>query len=579
MAFGSRGSVFASFLISALLIRTLLVYNCTFPSSREDMNQHLLDHIKSNHSQDTINMALAQLRQIYNESGGQPFTDNQEANNNDEPGMRKPHVNSQGKVKTFPCRNCDFKAETKVDYWSHIRVHIKPGKLMTCYKCPFVTEYKHHLEYHLLNHTGSKPYKCPQCTYTCVNKSMLNSHMKSHSSVYQYRCEDCDYVTKYCHTLKQHLRKYRHRPAAVLNSDGSLSPMVIDVYGTRRGPKQRLKNSSGDGSNVVADNSGASTSAPAEESSEGVAAPASADNGGGNDNSNAANAQQPALKSPQTTPSPSTSASPSAPSSFTFGILASMFNGNRNDNLVQSEGQTPVQNNIYPFQYQHHLFPALSLSAQQMMPNGGFAFGEMTRSTSPRSSSDEEDRREEAKAATEQADAATPAADNSKVDNVPLDLTAGSCQQAPLNLVNSPKASRRRKGVAIKLEHRVVEKEDTDEESPMGEKRVCHAASPKPSSAPASSASPEASKAVCASSAAASVRTREEPARNVSPGGQDRYLCVFCDIPYPDKIMYVAHMHYHGRVEPFTCNMCGEICGNRGSFFLHIYEKRCVSPG
>ncbi|XP_063223092.1 protein hunchback [Bacillus rossius redtenbacheri] len=158
----------------------------------------------------------------------------------DEPGVRVPRVNSQGKVKTFRCKQCAFVSVTKVDFWEHSRSHIKADKLLTCPKCPFVTEYKHHLEYHLRNHFNSKPFKCSQCAYSCVNKSMLNSHLKSHSDVYQYRCADCSYATKYCHSLKLHLRKYSHQPAMVLNPDGTPNPEpIIDVYGTRRGPKQR----------------------------------------------------------------------------------------------------------------------------------------------------------------------------------------------------------------------------------------------------------------------------------------------------------------------------------------------------
>jgi|GEM_PF-6115402 len=130
----------------------------------------------------------------------------------------------------------------QVDFWEHTKSHIKAEKLLSCPKCPFVTEYKHHLEYHLRNHFGSKPFKCPKCSYSCVNKSMLNSHLKSHSNIYQYRCADCSYATKYCHSLKLHLRKYEHSPAMVLNQDGSPNPLpIIDVYGTRRGPKQKSK--------------------------------------------------------------------------------------------------------------------------------------------------------------------------------------------------------------------------------------------------------------------------------------------------------------------------------------------------
>lgn len=158
----------------------------------------------------------------------------------DENGIRVPRVNSHGKVKTFKCKQCDFVAVTKLDFWEHSRAHIKADKLLTCPKCPFVTEYKHHLEYHLRNHFGSKPFKCDKCSYSCVNKSMLNSHLKSHSNIYQYRCADCTYATKYCHSLKLHLRKYKHSPAMVLNQDGTPNPLpIIDVYGTRRGPKQK----------------------------------------------------------------------------------------------------------------------------------------------------------------------------------------------------------------------------------------------------------------------------------------------------------------------------------------------------
>lgn len=151
-----------------------------------------------------------------------------------------PKLNSHGKLKKHKCKQCNFVCLTKVEFWEHSKLHIREDRLLTCPKCPFVTEYKHHLEYHLRNHSGSKPFKCDSCNYSCVNKSMLNSHKKSHSKVYQYRCADCSYATKYCHSLKLHLRKYSHKPAMVLNPDGTPNPLpIIDVYGTRRGPKMK----------------------------------------------------------------------------------------------------------------------------------------------------------------------------------------------------------------------------------------------------------------------------------------------------------------------------------------------------
>lgn len=98
------------------------------------------------------------------------------------------------------CRQCSFRAVSKTDLWRHKKtVHMNKDKILQCPKCEFVTEYKHHLEYHLRNHFNSKPFRCQKCEYRCVNKSMLNSHMKSHNNVYQHRCFDCSYATKYQH--------------------------------------------------------------------------------------------------------------------------------------------------------------------------------------------------------------------------------------------------------------------------------------------------------------------------------------------------------------------------------------------
>jgi len=103
----------------------------------------------------------------------------------------------------------------------HSRIHIRADRILSCPKCPFVTQFKHHLEYHLRNHAGSKPFRCTRCDYACVSRSMLNSHSKSHTNVYRYRCADCVYASKYCQSLKLHLRKHGHRPAAVLSLGGS----------------------------------------------------------------------------------------------------------------------------------------------------------------------------------------------------------------------------------------------------------------------------------------------------------------------------------------------------------------------
>lgn len=204
--------------------------------SREAFNDHLNNHydFRCSLCSFATTSEAAYRDHLHKGHGLQP----EELEVEEERGLRAPQVNAQGKVKTLKCKQCDYVTVTKEEFWRHCKGHIKPEKRLGCPKCLFVTEYKHHLEYHLRNHFGSKPFKCPQCHYSCVNKSMLSSHMKSHTTVYQYRCRDCTYATKYCHSLKLHLRKYGHAPAMVLNPDGTPNPLpIVDVYGTRRGPK------------------------------------------------------------------------------------------------------------------------------------------------------------------------------------------------------------------------------------------------------------------------------------------------------------------------------------------------------
>lgn len=353
---------------------------------------------------------------------------------------KTPKVNSHGKMKTFKCKQCDFVAITKLGFWEHMRNHIKPEKLLTCPKCPFVTEYKHHLEYHLNNHTGAKPFKCDQCMYTCVNKSMLNSHKKSHSDVYQYRCRDCGYVTKYCHSLKVHLRKYRHEPAMVLNPDGTPNPLpVIDVYGTRRGPR--------------------------------------------NTNNRATMVPRPATMQHEEQPSipqvpdliQMMMAAPRLPFPYSFlGQLPALSNPlwlKQFADVAAAEPQNPVNEQPEPI-------PSTSSAGDGVldlskpvttMPSRSGSYE--TYSSSSSSSEEEEEEKER---------------ENPPSEVVPEDVN---------NNNNNNRA---------------------------------------------------------ASSAA------------------DEYQCPFCSIRFGDVVLYTMHMGYHGYNNPFTCNMCGEECSDKITFFLHI---------
>ncbi|CAF3968034.1 unnamed protein product [Rotaria sp. Silwood2] len=116
------------------------------------------------------------------------------------------------KAKVHRCRQCSYVSSVKEDYWAHHRVHIRADKVLECPSCPFVTEYKHHLEYHLRNHLGSKPFKCSKCEYACVNLSMLRSHKKSHFRHLIFKCLNCSFESKQYQALQEHLQIEGHEP-------------------------------------------------------------------------------------------------------------------------------------------------------------------------------------------------------------------------------------------------------------------------------------------------------------------------------------------------------------------------------
>lgn len=227
-------------------------HKCPFCDYSSKTDGRLKRHIRDFHSENPPD-SWAGTRVLKSNNNG-------EESNSPDPSSANGN-SSGGKPRKYKCKQCEFIATNKQEFWDHSKAHIKSEKLLTCPNCNFVTEYKHHLEYHLRNHFGSKPFKCAKCNYSCVNKSMLNSHMKSHSNIYQYRCSDCNYATKYCHSLKLHLRKYSHTPAVVLNLDGTPNPYpVIDIYGTRRGPRpKKSKNQNNENQQQMDSNTNQST--------------------------------------------------------------------------------------------------------------------------------------------------------------------------------------------------------------------------------------------------------------------------------------------------------------------------------
>lgn len=509
--------------------------------------------------------------------------------NEEQAGIRVPRVNSQGKVKTFRCKQCNFVAVTKTEFWNHSRQHIKKDKMLTCPRCPFVTEYKHHLEYHLRNHANSKPYQCPHCSYICVNKSMLNSHLKSHSNVCQYRCATCKYETKYLHSLKVHLRKYEHTPAMVLNPDGTPNPdPIIDVYGTRRGPKQRPRNT---------------MKSTSKENNNDIPLPYHA---------------PPPLPVFQ----PSYQVIPHQhskhPVAYPYGcIMPNAFIANNNNNSLlpnfpqpgiictrEKGAEFPDLKRNLPNENSEHFF-ATTFQYDHMGTsnnnNKNIASGSNDfKMIAPEQSAEEQNPDKRNKLGTEEE---VMSCNSKEEEGDPLDLSKPEAMNVSseasvsyvtpsiLHKSTSMKTSKhRRKGQAYKLEQISWKLQQSSLSENGGVNRSSSHVSESEQKPP-----PERTDNLMNTQDAQEddihgkqhsqselmevnedlPKTREENSsahanNSVSGDNPEVYHCAHCDIIFNDFLLYSIHKGYHGFQDPFTCNMCGVQTANKVDFFLHI---------
>ena len=548
-----------------------------------------------------------------------------------EKGVKVPRVSNE-KSKKLLCKQCGFKTLDNDEYWEHARGHIKPEKLLTCPKCPFVTEYKHHLEYHLRNHFGSKPFKCPHCNYSCVNKSMLSSHMKSHSAIYQYRCRDCTYVSKYCHSLKLHLRKYNHQPDMVLNADGTPNPLpIIDVYGTRRGPKIRKDER---GLPIVPPyiQQTPVTSQPmyTQPKSVPISFPLPPMNGPSPTFTTAPQLQHPNYLSNRKEPTPS------LPKGTLKCNVCDYYSSNREEfskHMVYHASQERSQQQVpdspsentsehkqYPFvpkanvhlsphftphhdrsntyptpekddhfprqpepfhlppinqlfnrQFTNAIGPNFPLNPHQLM-NLPFSFIPTNPSLSYQKDENEiEKHNTEENKEMEQRSPRSICTEGSESSN---DATYPS---SPLDLTTegNDRPKRRRKGKAYKLE-RVSFNEDSDDNTNHRDTQSIYP-DPRLESIPAQESTPprdtEIQMDVIPEQKTPDTKDNSSAGSNSPLAWNKIHECPWCDMAFKDVVMYTMHMGYHSNKNPFTCNMCGFENKDKLEFFTHMVRS------
>lgn len=442
----------------------------------------------------------------------------------------------EGKI----CKQCNFIANTKTEYWEHMRCHIKG---FTCSKCSFVTKYKHHMNHHWLSvHEGSKPFKCKKCSYTCVSKSMLTSHLKKHSNFYPYRCANCLYKTKFCNALKKHLRKKEHQPAMVLNADGSPNPLsIIDVYGTKRGPKQKplLENQ---------------------------------------DESNQSTANNSQFNSASTSPVLSPAQSP-----ITHYLTVTTMNETNDANCI-TQNSTKQDQSVMTFPYSDDAVTTFDLANLHLLwkdaifrNNSKLTMKEILKimeipeecvQNLPATCFDPNEANKFHNSNNEKASnkSSTIVTLNTQLKSqtdestdAPLDLRIAEIEknqfQFQLLATNSSKITsiNKRKGKAMKLERHAI----MDENIKAEQKEVEFSGSLE-------IYEPD----FCEENQ--NIKDNKSMADLIDT----KPICQYCEIKFGNIFMYTMHMGCHSFENPYKCSMCGQSCTDKFSFFLHIAHSQ-----
>ncbi|KAK0182630.1 hypothetical protein PV327_000746 [Microctonus hyperodae] len=521
-----------------------------------------------------------------------------------------PVINAEGNVKLNICKECEeFTGVTKVELWRHSKTHKDNDKKFRCQYCPFLTHLKHHYEYHMNKQRGVKPCECRVCEYKCVNQSMMTSHMKSHTSLRQYSCKTCGYITKYCHSLKIHLRNTKHESGPVLNTDGTINPYItVDVYGKRRGPKQKTQTlsalSNQRSCSTVSIQDQPSTSRQTSNASTSYASTsyASTSRASTSRASTSHASTSCASTSHASTSHASTSHTSTSNEYQESNMMNQMFNSIPAPNPFSGAGLNSLlaikYNNILrngfttaePYmineQLRTNMIAGIMAAANQAQQNEiqqgimNYYYASQINQPPVEEARDQFQEYHEQNIqsfqvldlskhnTSDEADNNTPNNNNNNIDLKNNNISNEEQHQVQdrsnsdqsLNgfvaAASTPrtKGTSRRKGRAVKLNRQVVETDDSNSEneaaSPMTERGT-----PESYGSTMDGRSPN--------EESSSAHHRGNP-----------FECTFCQIIFGNEVMYAIHMGYHGYKNPFTCNMCGQVNADAISFNIHISRAR-----
>lgn len=544
-------------------------------------NQMLVDHQDDSEGRSTASSPTSSYREL---SGCEDFDLKIPKLTNAGSVTGSSSNNKEQKPKKHKCKHCGLECTEKVQYWKHIRTHIKPEQLLECPNCEFATDLKHHYEYHLLNHTGAKPFTCPDCDYKCVSKSMLQSHLKSHSNVFQFQCYDCGYASKYMHSLKQHLKKRDHRPATPLNPDGTPNPdIVIDVVGNRRGPRQNKKQNRHNPYHQPQHH----------QQQQPMIVSSSQDDGGTN---GGPYSMQQLLQMPA--PGIAPVVYPTSAESYMYSMLSKRMeladyqaeylaikNNNNNNNSTAVDDKMDVQQQYQHQQYTHHIMQYHPEDMIQVEVGGGGSGGGTPEpaaaeapatvavvetgplnlskdSVTPRAAGSS--RRKGIACKLERPAAEQPKAPVTETVVVPMECTESKTTEVPRQQPIKQDLIQKQQQESIQKQQQQQQQQPIRQESvqPLQEQQPIRqelAQQQQPQQQQQQPSKPD------------ELLLQQQHRSLSSPEKEDEtHVCHHCDIIFKENIMYSMHMGFHSFRDPFACNLCGEITADKFSFFAHI---------
>ena len=90
-----------------------------------------------------------------------------------------------------------------------VYVYDEIAKAYCCCTCSYRSTSKQQITWHLMTHSGVKPFKCQFCEYSCTRKDNLKTHLLTHTGERPFVCKICSSAFARKDALKYHMTTHQ----------------------------------------------------------------------------------------------------------------------------------------------------------------------------------------------------------------------------------------------------------------------------------------------------------------------------------------------------------------------------------